>query len=111
MGEYWVKGTTPILHHDLFSTFCSTGGGFTTIHQDGNGTVDSGHTNLQGYNEIVMLRRLPEKYKIHACSQLTRKGQSGSDVLYTLPHAPLEGGVKKLQWPTFATIKKWEDSK
>ena len=33
---------------------------FTHLHQDGHGTVDSGHQCLTGYNEVVMLRRLDE---------------------------------------------------
>jgi hypothetical protein len=38
-------------------------GSFTTLHQDGNGTVDSGHQCLAGYNEVVMLLRMPESHK------------------------------------------------
>ena len=39
---------------------------FTQFHQDGHGTVDSGHMCLSGYNEVVMLRRLTEAHKRHA---------------------------------------------
>jgi hypothetical protein len=41
-------------------------GSFTKFHQDGHGTVDSGHQCLRGYNEVVMLRRLTETHKINA---------------------------------------------
>jgi hypothetical protein len=34
-------------------------GSFTKFHRDGGGTVDSGHLCLEGYNEVVMLRRIP----------------------------------------------------
>ena len=50
------------------------GGRFTLIHQDGHGTVDSGHSNLSGYNEVVMLRRLPECHKLNACALIPQLG-------------------------------------
>ena len=50
------------------------GGGLTQIHQDGHGTVDSGHSNLSGYNEVVMLRRLPECHKLNACALIQQLG-------------------------------------
>jgi hypothetical protein len=31
------------------------------VHQDSNGTVDSGHLCLTGYNEVVMIRRHPPR--------------------------------------------------
>ncbi|CAN0499222.1 unnamed protein product, partial [Ectocarpus sp. 8 AP-2014] len=31
---------------------------WTQFHQDGNGTVDSGHQCLAGRNRVIMLRRL-----------------------------------------------------
>jgi hypothetical protein len=39
---------------------------FTHFHQDGHGTVDSGHLVLSGTNEVVILRRLPEAHKLNA---------------------------------------------
>ena len=48
----------------------------------GYGTVDSGHLCLSGYNEVVMLRRLPnghERNAIHA----DRKS------FFEMPHADL----------------------
>jgi hypothetical protein len=44
---------------------------FTHFHQDGHGTVDSGHLCLSGYNEVVILRRLTERHKKHALVILT----------------------------------------
>ena len=44
---------------------------FTYFHQNGHGTVDSGHWCLSGYNEVVMLRRLTERHKKHALMILT----------------------------------------
>jgi len=66
---------------------------FTHFHQDGHGTVDSGHQCVAGYNEVVMLRRLTERHKKHALyllNGLDREGdrseQSQYDGLYGLPH-------------------------
>jgi hypothetical protein len=67
---------------------------FTTFHQDGHGTVDSGHLVITGYNEVVMLRRLTERHKKHALWLLTgnRSTDTGStlehfDGLYSEPHS------------------------
>jgi len=60
---------------------------FTQVHQDGHGTVDSGHLCLKGYNEVVMLRRLPEGHKLNALSLLRGEGEGTNyDGLYGLPH-------------------------
>jgi hypothetical protein len=76
--------------------------------------VDSGHTCLQGFNEVVILRPLPEKHKIKACSLLpVGKGEptlKGKEVLYTLPHAGQSGDeLKKHFWPTSETVAAWKD--
>ena len=59
------------------------------VHQDGYGTVDSEHTVLQGYNEVMMLRRLPENHKKNAVSlfpSLVEEGKTAHSVMYVLPH-------------------------
>lgn len=66
-------------------------GGFTHFHQDGHGTVDSGHLCIEGYNEVVMLRRLDEANKLFALHLLTCNdrricGRMEYDALYGLPH-------------------------
>lgn len=38
-------------------------GSYTIFHQDGHGTVDSGHLCLSGYNEVIILRQLTETHK------------------------------------------------
>lgn len=58
---------------------------FTAFHQDGHGTVDSGHWCMTGYNEVVMLRRLTERHKCHAVKLLTDTSDSYA-TLYGLPH-------------------------
>jgi hypothetical protein len=60
---------------------------FTQCHQDGHGTVDSGHLCLAGYNEVVMIRRLSQRHKLHALALL--KGKDAGlryDGLYDFPH-------------------------
>jgi len=73
-------------------------GSFTNFHQDGHGTVDSGHQCLSGYNEVVMLRRLTETHKRNAIKLLNGEDYFYHDALYGLPHA--EGAaVKAPRWP------------
>jgi hypothetical protein len=67
-------------------------GSFTQFHQVGHGTVDSSHFCVSGFNEVVMIRRLTERHKLHAADLLRgdrdREGSSSSfGVLYNLPHA------------------------
>ena len=66
---------------------------FTHFHQDGHGTVDSGHLCIKGYNEVVMLRRLTERHKKHALWILTGNAKDSEnprptyfDGLYEVPH-------------------------
>lgn len=81
---------------------------FTHFHQDGHGTVDSGHCCLSGFNEVVMLRRLPERHKRHALRFLTGtyKKNSGStfEALYNLPHG--DGLGEKPLWPDNEAIQR-----
>ena len=85
---------------------------FTHFHQDGFGTVDSGHLCLSGYNEVVMLRRLPEDHKRNALNFLhdhkRSKDFKNSDAfLYGLPHSDGE----KPPWPNHDTINEWKRMK
>lgn len=70
--------------------FFSPPGSFTHLHQDGFGTVDSGHLCLEGYNEVVMLRRLSLEQKEDALNILL-KGSKRYDALHKHPHG--EGNV------------------
>ena len=63
---------------------------FTHFHQDGFGTVDSGHLCLAGYNEIIMLRRLPLDHQVTAMNILTR-GRCSND-----PTMPQYDGLNRL---------------
>jgi hypothetical protein len=90
--------------HCIGEAYITPPGAFTHFHQDGNGTVDSAHIVLEGYNEVVMLRRLPEEHKWRAVSILT--GLNAVDKiyrhLYEEPHDDL-GELPK--WPTYQQIK------
>ncbi|KAG7346143.1 hypothetical protein IV203_005211 [Nitzschia inconspicua] len=73
---------------------------FTHFHQDGHGTVDSGHLCIEGYNEVVILRRLTERHKKHALWILSGSKTDSSywDGLYKEPHG--DGLGKKPKWAT-----------
>lgn len=62
-------------------------GSYTIFHQDGHGTVDSGHLCLSGYNEVIILRRLTETHKKNAMKILNGNDYPVDNSLYHLPHA------------------------
>ena len=76
------------------------------LHQDGFGTVDSEHTNLHGYNEVVILRRMPQCHKENA-RKLWPSLRENS--LYGLPHDNVKGEDE--QWATEETIAEYERMK
>jgi hypothetical protein len=78
-------------------------GGFTHFHQDGQGTVDSGHLCLEGYNEVVMLRRMNDAHMDRALAILNCNPSQ------KLGHAHNEG--KKPLWPDHQAIKNCKKSK
>jgi hypothetical protein len=109
-NSYISPGECPILKipsvDEISYIWCwqnvQTGGGGETEWQDDGhqGSVDSEHTNLHGYNEVVILRRLPEKHREYAmelCPILFR----------TVPH----DRDKKSQWPTNSIIQKFKEMK
>jgi hypothetical protein len=85
-------------------------GSFTHFHQDGHGTVDSGHYCIQGYNEVVMLRRLPEAHQKNALNILSDNNvdnQNEYDALYGLPHG--DGMGHKPSWPSTSSIARLKE--
>jgi hypothetical protein len=78
---------------------------FTHFHQDGHGTVDSGHLCVDGFNEVVMLRRLTERHKKHALWIFSGSKTDASfwDGLYKEPHG--DGLGEKPLWATTEMIK------
>ena len=66
----------PFMGPNLYLTLPAS---FTQFHQYGNGTVDSGHVCLKGYNEVVLLRRLTEGHKRHALWLLNGNKIAGQD--------------------------------
>ena len=77
------------------------GGDFTSLHQDGNGTVDSGHCCHEGDNEVLMLQRGTDKQMKQIKTILV--GDSCYD-----PTAAHGNGAKP-PWPTAAQIEKCGD--
>ena len=58
-AQRWVTATArPFMGPNLYIT---PPGGRTWFHEDGNGTVDSGHQCLTGRNEVIMLRRIVDE--------------------------------------------------
>jgi hypothetical protein len=57
------------------------------MHNDGHGTVDSCHSNLHGYNEVVI--------------------SLSSSKLWTLPHDREDNA----EWPSKSTIEQLKDMK
>lgn len=85
--------------------YISPGGAFTHFHLDGHGTVDSGHYVVDGFNEVVILSRLPERHKFNAVDIMNNTLKSNYSPLYNLPH---NDNNEKPGWPTDATIDEWE---
>ena len=65
-------------------------GSFTHFHQDGHGTVDSGHLCIHGHNEVIVLRRVPECHKRNALGILLGGEATGSmtaeSAMFHQPH-------------------------
>jgi hypothetical protein len=77
--------------------YMGVGGAHTKFHEDGSGTVDSGHLCLCGFNEVIILRRLDGTRRTNAASIL---GIS----LEKRPHV-LDTSNKDFSWPTVAKIE------
>jgi hypothetical protein len=99
-----IPATRPFMGPNLY---ISPPGGFTHAHQDGHGGVDSGHLCMEGYNEVVLLRRLPERHKYHAVDILNKTLKSQYTPLYTLPHDNTPQNGEKPRWFTMETIRAW----
>jgi len=72
-------GSCPAVGPNIYVTPC---GAFTAFHQDGHGTIDSGHTCLSGFNEVIMFRRMSQDLKKQVMGQF----------LYHLPHDGIKVG-------------------
>lgn len=103
----------PFMGPNLYVTPGST---YTSLHQDGLGTVDSGHSCLYGNNEVFMLRRLPEIHKQKACSMVPTKETDSltalvvsDNTMYRLPHD--DGRQDKQLWPTNQVVEEWRKLK
>jgi hypothetical protein len=97
----------------LYDTCRTIGEGYTSLHQDGHGTVDSGHTILKGHNKVFILPRIAEKHENQVCDVLLGgkgdpKSKDGIKALYRLPHDE-EGTIKTFKWPTMQMIQKLKD--
>lgn len=57
------------------------------VAQDGRGTVDSGHYVVDGYNEVIMLRRLPPRHKQKIMNTDLGVCAKEFDKSFALPHS------------------------
>jgi hypothetical protein len=96
-----------LLKYYILQWFVLSASSFTQFHQDGHGTVDSGHLCCRGYNEVVMLRRLPERHKLHALHLLNGTSFSSGSFLYGKPHDLVRSKsflAKLAKVPTFISL-------
>lgn len=70
--KFMPREARPFMGPNLYLT---PPGSVTAFHQDGHGTVDSGHQCLQGRNDVVMLRRMDEQHKLNALKILAGDAQ------------------------------------
>lgn len=80
------------------NVYITPAGNFTSLHQDGNGTVDSGHFCHKGHNDVIMMQRGTEKQMKEIENILV--GQGCYD-----PAVPHSNGIKP-PWPTKEQIEK-----
>ena len=97
----------------MYENHCTIGGGYTSLHQDGHGTVDSGHTVLKGNNEVFILPRIAKKHEKQVLDVLLGgqgdpKSEDGIKAIYRLPHDE-EGIIKTFTWPTMQMIQKLKE--
>jgi hypothetical protein len=81
------------------------GGGFTSYHTDGRGTVNSGHVCLSGHNEVVVLHRLSASQREDVMEVLGGNGFS----LIRDPHGQDQEG--HAEWATKGLIEQLERTK
>ena len=70
--KFMPREARPFMGPNLYLT---PPGSITAFHQDGHGTVDSGHQCLQGRNDVIMLRRMDERHKLNALKILAGDAQ------------------------------------
>lgn len=78
--------------------YVGVGGAYTKFHEDGSGTVDSGHLCLCGFNDVIILRRLDGTRRTNAAAIL---GIS----LEKRPHVH-DTSNEDFSWPNIEKIKK-----
>eukprot|EP00903_Cladosiphon_okamuranus_P010291 g9742.t1 len=72
--QHMPRESRPFLGPNLYIT---PPGSWTQFHQDGNGTVDSGHQCLAGRNRVIMLRRLDNEEDKHTALKILSEGGGG----------------------------------
>ena len=98
-AQQWVTDSArPDMGPNLYIT---PPGGRTWFHEDGHGTVDSGHQCLTGHNEVIMLRRVvDEPTRLNALSRLNH----GEALDNTRPHDDATLSTAEKPWPSQDTL-------
>jgi hypothetical protein len=98
-AQRWVTASArPDMGPNLY---ISPPGGRTWFHEDGHGTVDSGHQCLSGQNEVIMLRRITdEPSRLNALHALN----SGDVLDNARPHDDATQLTAEKPWPTQKTL-------
>jgi hypothetical protein len=87
-----IKTARPFMGPNLYIT---PPGPHTHFHQDGRGSVDAAQLCISGYNEVGMLRRLPEQHKRKAISLLFNlKAEDNTFVIELLYKEPRDNLVR-----------------
>lgn len=86
------------------NVYTTPAGSFTWVHQDGVGTVDSGHQSLGGVNEVIMFQRLTDASKQMVLNTLANTAGGYS------PRTAVHDDGAKPAWPTRAALGELEAS-
>lgn len=85
----------------------------TPFHEDGFGSIDSGHLCLSGYNEVIILRRLDGKARRKAAKilgvTLDRRPNVDQQSNVSDDHGETSEEENMFQWPTNKTIQELEE--
>ena len=101
--QYVTESARPDMGPNLYIT---PPGGRTWFHEDGHGTVDSGHQCMTGRNEVIMLRRLTdEPSRLNALHCLN----TGEALDNTRPHDDATLTTATRPWPTEETLRHLRD--
>jgi hypothetical protein len=84
--------------------YLTLAGGFTHAHQDGEGGVNSLHTAISSWNEIIIMTRIPEFHKEYAMDVMNKESGTNYNA-FRQPHCQAQND--RPGWPTNDTMAEW----